>query len=79
MFATYLAHREGWEKFAVSMWEGKFPKRGGNHDSKYKVTELSTVVSYFCCMSKKGKLLCSRHSFFLPPPVYYSLQGPHHD
>ena len=23
-----LAHREGWEKFAVGMWEGKFPKMG---------------------------------------------------
>jgi hypothetical protein len=59
-----LAHREGWEEFAVGMWEGKFPKIGRNHDSKYEVTELSTVVSYFCYMSKKGKLLCSRHGFF---------------
>lgn len=42
----------------------KTSKVGGDHDSKYKVTELTIVVSYFCCMSKKRKLLCSKHSFF---------------
>lgn len=60
----------------LSMWEGKFPKIGGNHDSKCKVTELSTVVSYSCYMSKKGKLLAAGMAF-LPPLVFTILvNGP---
>ena len=74
--AFILAHREGWENFAVSMWEGKFPKIGGNHDSKCKVTELSTVVSYSCYMSKKGKLLAAGMAFSSTSCLLFSSMVP---
>lgn len=61
---SVFAHGAEWEKFVVAMQKGKFPKLRGDHDSKYNVTELSIVVLYFCCVSKKGKLLCRWHGFF---------------
>lgn len=39
---SILAHREGWKKFAVGMWEGKFPNVGET------MTQNIRSLSYHC-------------------------------